>query len=285
MNWYFMKGGERKGPVNLDGLKDLLEEGEIDQATLIWNKGMGDEWAKVSDVPALAGPTVDPDDEAAKEAFRQKMAERERLLSEQRKASLQRNGLILVVVIALIVGISIFVRGKDKRSWGVSSSAPIGTLAKLEDRLVGEYKMSKVSVERSPLFGKDGMEWFVYSEPKCERGGHITALGSVTVAVDGAGALSTILAAFPSPGLHGPTLMDRSIVSIFTEELWAVYGGTEKREFESRDKTIAKIGSQSGFMNMPPDAACSVIEEEGMRGVWAVFGPYTASTIVCFEAK
>ncbi len=42
MQWYYVKDGERQGPVSEADLRQLLQTGEIKNDTLIWHEGMAD---------------------------------------------------------------------------------------------------------------------------------------------------------------------------------------------------------------------------------------------------
>lgn len=53
MDWYYVKAGQRVGPVDVAGLKDLIAKGELGQGDLVWNQTMGRDWSKVSAVTEL----------------------------------------------------------------------------------------------------------------------------------------------------------------------------------------------------------------------------------------
>jgi hypothetical protein len=58
MEWYYTKGQESQGPVDISVLKSLLAEGKLPEGTLVWNPSMGDKWAKPSEVPELSTPAA-----------------------------------------------------------------------------------------------------------------------------------------------------------------------------------------------------------------------------------
>lgn len=56
--WHFTIDGQRKGPVSLGQIQELLSKGRLDpEKDLVWNPGMS-EWAVVTSVPELAGVTT-----------------------------------------------------------------------------------------------------------------------------------------------------------------------------------------------------------------------------------
>ena len=284
MNWYYMKGGERKGPVNLEGLRELLQEGEIDKSTMVWNKSMGDQWTKVADVTVLAGPKENADDPKIKEDFRKKMEEREAAVAAQKKTTLTRSviaGVCLAAVVALGVA---FVKGAPRREWGMSSASPVCSIKKLEKKLVDEYQMEKRTVESFEHFGKPAEVIYQYSEAKKTPGDHVSGKGVITVTVDAEGNIKALLGTFPSPGLHGPTLNNRSVGSLTMNELWLAHGGAEERALQLLNEVQARVGA-TGFVNVPEDAVCQILDGNSMRAVWAEHGPNTRNSIVYFEAR
>ncbi|MFI5227842.1 MAG: SPFH domain-containing protein [Gemmatimonadales bacterium] len=52
--WYYVVGGERRGPVDFASLRDLARAGTLTGAMLVWTKGMP-QWASAVSLPALAG--------------------------------------------------------------------------------------------------------------------------------------------------------------------------------------------------------------------------------------
>lgn len=52
VNWYYVSGSERLGPVGEDILKDLFQKDEINQETYIWKKGFGN-WERLKNVTEL----------------------------------------------------------------------------------------------------------------------------------------------------------------------------------------------------------------------------------------
>lgn len=58
MNWYYVRGGQRQGPVDEDTLRSLIAAGSLKAHDLVWNETMGDQWAAASSVPGLFTPPV-----------------------------------------------------------------------------------------------------------------------------------------------------------------------------------------------------------------------------------
>lgn len=52
VNWYYVSGSERVGPVGEDDLRDLFQKEEINLETYIWKKGFGN-WERLKDVTEL----------------------------------------------------------------------------------------------------------------------------------------------------------------------------------------------------------------------------------------
>jgi hypothetical protein len=53
--WFHLVGGERRGPVALDEMRELVLEGSLAPDSWVWADGMQD-WMRVRDVPALVPP-------------------------------------------------------------------------------------------------------------------------------------------------------------------------------------------------------------------------------------
>ncbi|OGV61041.1 MAG: hypothetical protein A2283_22615 [Lentisphaerae bacterium RIFOXYA12_FULL_48_11] len=285
MDWFYSQNGERKGPVELEAIKALVAAGTLSKNNLVWNQNMGSTWTKIGDVPVLAGPQAVHDDPMVKQEFQRKLEERNQLLAQQRRAAVRGYVVAAAVAVLLIAGVTLFIKTAPRRAWGLSSSCPIGTLAKLESRLVTMYQMEKEQIPECVEITKTAVQKFRYSNPKCERGAHVSARGTITVLADGEGRIQAILGAFPSPGQHGYTLVDRSLVSVFMNELWEAHGGTEERIFQVRENVLSSLGNSCGLAGIPNDGVCAVIEKARMRSIWIEFGPNTVNTMVYFETK
>jgi len=53
--WFHLDGTERRGPVGLDDVRELVLEGSLRPQDWVWADGMAD-WMHVRDVPALVPP-------------------------------------------------------------------------------------------------------------------------------------------------------------------------------------------------------------------------------------
>jgi hypothetical protein len=53
--WFHLLGGERRGPVGLEEVRELVLEGSLEPESWVWADGMQD-WMHVKDVPALVPP-------------------------------------------------------------------------------------------------------------------------------------------------------------------------------------------------------------------------------------
>lgn len=56
MNWYYVRGGQRNGPIDDEALRRLISVGELRRDDLVWNETMGDQWVAASTVPGLFAP-------------------------------------------------------------------------------------------------------------------------------------------------------------------------------------------------------------------------------------
>jgi uncharacterized RDD family membrane protein YckC len=54
-SWFYVKDGQRAGPVKLEDLHALVTEGVVDGATLVWRAGMTS-WARASEMAELGLP-------------------------------------------------------------------------------------------------------------------------------------------------------------------------------------------------------------------------------------
>jgi len=65
MNWYYAENNQRNGPVSEDEFAQLVRDGKIAPATLVWSEGMAG-WKPFREVaPTLPPPLPDPEEEAA----------------------------------------------------------------------------------------------------------------------------------------------------------------------------------------------------------------------------
>lgn len=53
MNWYYVRGGQRVGPVDEEAIRRLISVGELKPNDLVWNENMGKEWKEAFLVPGL----------------------------------------------------------------------------------------------------------------------------------------------------------------------------------------------------------------------------------------
>ena len=53
MNWYYVRGGQRNGPVDEEAMRRLISVGELKPNDLVWNENMGKEWKEAFMVPGL----------------------------------------------------------------------------------------------------------------------------------------------------------------------------------------------------------------------------------------
>ena len=53
MNWYYVRGGNRNGPIDDDALRRLIAVGELKPNDLVWNDTMGSKWVEAFTVPGL----------------------------------------------------------------------------------------------------------------------------------------------------------------------------------------------------------------------------------------
>jgi len=53
MQWWYVKDGERQGPIEEPELKAMAADGRLGRDDLIWNSTMGQEWKKAAEVPGI----------------------------------------------------------------------------------------------------------------------------------------------------------------------------------------------------------------------------------------
>jgi len=54
--WFHIEGDQRRGPVALDAMRQLVAEGAVTSDTLVWADGMPD-WTPARKVPAVVPPS------------------------------------------------------------------------------------------------------------------------------------------------------------------------------------------------------------------------------------
>lgn len=57
MNWYYIDGPRRMGPMDEPEWAALIREGKIRPETLVWHEGMDQRWVPLSEIPPEALPT------------------------------------------------------------------------------------------------------------------------------------------------------------------------------------------------------------------------------------
>src|SRR5437868_11778858 len=57
MPWYYSDAGQQKGPVTDDQFEQLVRDGAIQSATLVWREGMTD-WKPLAQVRAINPPPI-----------------------------------------------------------------------------------------------------------------------------------------------------------------------------------------------------------------------------------
>ena len=57
--WYYTRGHDSVGPIELEALKQLFATGQVSSTEMVWTEGM-QEWLPATGVPALAGSVPVP---------------------------------------------------------------------------------------------------------------------------------------------------------------------------------------------------------------------------------
>ena len=283
MDWYYMLKGERKGPADLDELRKLIDDGTLTHDDRVWNQAMGDQWSKIADVVVLAGVKQDLESAAAKEDFAQKMEERRQAEAREGARKKRTLAIAVVVIAAAVAGITYTVKTKDARRWGVSKDHPLGTVEKFEKVLLDHYKMEEGRVTAHPLLVKVSPSEVRYKNPQAGRGEHVTAAGSITFSRDDSGKITRIVTDFPSPGVRGMQLLNASVISLLTKDLWILHTGEEDPSRQLQDKMPPDLKDKFGVKDLPP-ASWTVFEKDGVRGVWFEFSPFGAMSLMVLEA-
>jgi hypothetical protein len=55
--WFHLEGRERRGPVALSAVRELVLQGSLGPDDFVWADGM-DDWLHIRDVPALVPPAA-----------------------------------------------------------------------------------------------------------------------------------------------------------------------------------------------------------------------------------
>jgi len=61
MNWYYIDGPRRVGPLNETEWAGLVRDGKIQPETLVWHEGMDHQWLPLSEIPAEESETEPPE--------------------------------------------------------------------------------------------------------------------------------------------------------------------------------------------------------------------------------
>jgi hypothetical protein len=64
MQWYYIRDGERQGPVSDEEITRLVQDGTIRPTSLVWNETLGSGWIEAARAPGLLGarpPPLPPD--------------------------------------------------------------------------------------------------------------------------------------------------------------------------------------------------------------------------------
>jgi len=288
MEWYYMQNGERKGPVGGEAIKALLGDGTLSKDSLVQNENMGQTWAKISVIPALAGSQLSPLDSRAEQGPPPKPQERVGLVTLAVQWCRARKRLAMAgaaIAGLLIVGIVFLARSRMAR-WGSRPDATLGILANLESRLVGKYEMEKETLYEFTALRQSAAQMYRYSKPKRGVSQHVSGAGGVVVLASENGMVDAMLASFPTPGTHSGAKADPSLMGSFMNEIWVEQGGTKERVFKPRDEALSQeVQETCGLTDLPSDGGYAVIENGRRRGFWIEFGADHDDTIVYLETK
>ena len=58
-SWYYMEGGQQKGPISEDELRTLASSGRIRPDDLVWSEGMA-EWSQARNLDGITWPSAPP---------------------------------------------------------------------------------------------------------------------------------------------------------------------------------------------------------------------------------
>lgn len=71
--WYYVKSGERVGPVEIDAIFDLIKASELNELDYVWKKGL-ENWGQIKDMNEFA-PALAPEPEVAEPTLPPRMDE------------------------------------------------------------------------------------------------------------------------------------------------------------------------------------------------------------------
>ena len=59
-DWFYIQGGERKGPVTFLVLKACYERGVLNEKTHVWTASFGDDWKQIDKVSGMRSTSEPP---------------------------------------------------------------------------------------------------------------------------------------------------------------------------------------------------------------------------------
>ena len=138
--WYYVDGGEKRGPVSRERLKELGQTGEIEGATLVWREGLSD-WASAASLGLFAAasspkpppipPPLAPPPPPKPTTYSKPLPPRPtaRPTSDSSRYVMLAVGAVAVVILAGVIGWTVRGAWDSRREREVASANPPGLRA------------------------------------------------------------------------------------------------------------------------------------------------------------
>lgn len=283
MDWFYTKNGQRIGPLQAEGIRALIISGELGPDDLVWNKTMGENWAKLSDVYIFSVNFQKPN--AAKDIeFAKRLEEKREKESREKALGSLRTAIGMIAVVAIAIGWFLWNQGKDHRLRGVDNANPIGSFAKYDALFADTFKMEKLTPPANEFVPDPTGTAFTYWKPKNGLGAHVNAGGSITLVANG-DHIDEVYSDFPASGQRGPLWLDKCVVGIEIETLWKLIGAPEHRDMKQIKNAPAGIAEKYGLTKLPAAGTYDTFDGPTVSALWVEHSLYCASTIVIIKAK
>ena len=283
MDWYYESDGETCGPVGIEQLKQLVRDGKLDRASLIWNGKAGADWVPAAQIPLLSG-VLPPSSGASpgKEAEFERAAQARR--REEQAARKKVVTVSALVAVAIAAGIALFVYLKVStpfRELGISARHPVGEFATVDRHLTKTLLMDKRQAMSCPVVDRPNVTVWAYANPKGDRGRFINDTGEIFLLIDGEQRLLGVCAAFVTSGRG----INESICSIWAKHLWSLLEPGETQLQPMSSVSAAEIAKLP--LLEPPESNAKLAFHEGLdtRGFWYEYGHRRLKSAIFLERR
>lgn len=284
MDWYYMKNGERVGPVQAENIRTQIQEGNLGPADLVWNSGMGEKWSPLKDVYIFA-VNFQKDTPGSSQNFAKKLEERRQQEARDKATGSIKMAVGMLLLAAAIAGGIVWSKGKEARHRGITADFPLGKSATFDSFLLTTYKMDKGAPSRSDYApAAVDLTGQRYAKPKAGGGEHVSDQGFITLYSKG-DTIRQIYAEFPTAGQRGPLWINKSQTSIQMEALWQLMGAPTKRNMRFIKEAPAGLAEKYGLTRMPHAGTYDTFDGPTVSGIWVEYSDYCAESLVLLTVK